>query len=139
MQFCQTEKELKIYAYVILDNHFHMVCQASEISRTMQSLKRHTSKHILEQLKHDPKEWILQLLEFYKKKHKKDSQHQLWQEGFHPQQIISDKMFKQKVDYIHQNPVKRGYVEAPEHWYYSSAGTFLMDRRGPIQIDSIPF
>ncbi|MCJ7680795.1 MAG: hypothetical protein MUP70_08730 [Candidatus Aminicenantes bacterium] len=131
------EKKLKIYAYVILDNHFHMICQSQELSRTLQSLKRHTSKCILEQLKQDQKNWILQLLAFYKKKHKKDSQHQLWQEGFHPQQIISEVMFKQKVEYIHQNPVKRGYVEAPEDWCFSSAGEFLLDRRGPKQLDPV--
>ncbi len=137
MQFCQIEKNLKIYAYVILDNHFHMICQALELSRILQSLKRHTSKCILEKLKKDQKEWLLQLLAFYKKKHKKDSQHQLWQEGFHPQQIISEGMFKQKVEYIHQNPVKRGYVENPEDWYFSSASEFLVNRRGPIQLDPV--
>ena len=35
----------------------------------------------------------------WKKKHKKESEHQLWQEGFHPKQILSDEMLLQKVDY----------------------------------------
>ncbi|MFH1941422.1 MAG: transposase, partial [bacterium] len=121
MQFCQTQKNLSIYAYVILENHFHLICQAINLSNILQSLKRHTTKFIVEQLKHDQKDWTLNLLEFYKKRHKRESHHQLWQEGFHPQQMISDDMFRQKVEYIHYNPVKRGYVELPEHWYYSSA------------------
>jgi putative transposase len=29
-------------------------------------------------------------------------------------------MLQQKVDYIHQNPVRRGYVDDPAHWRYSS-------------------
>jgi hypothetical protein len=28
------------------------------------------------------------------------------------------------LDYIHQNPVKRGYVDHPEHWRYSSARNY---------------
>ena len=119
MKYCQSEKALKIYAYVILDNHFHMICQSSDLSRTMQSLKRQTSRSILKKLEHDQKDWILNLLKFYKKRHKHNSQHQLWQEGYHPKQITSDDIFRQKVEYIHHNPVKRGYVELPENWRYS--------------------
>jgi len=37
-----------------------------------------------------------------------------------------------KLDYIHANPVKRGYVNLPEHWRYSSAGAGL---EGLIDID----
>lgn len=88
-----------------------MICQAPDLSKVMQSLKRHTSKSILDQLKHEQKNEILNRLEFYKKKHKRDSRHQLWQEGFHPQLMSSDDMFRQKVEYIHENPVRKGIVE----------------------------
>lgn len=87
---------------------------------------------------HDQKGWILNLLEFYKKRHKRESYHQLWQEGFHPQQIISDDMFRKKVEYVRYNPVKRGYVESPEHWYHSSAGDFIQNRSGAIRLDPAP-
>ena len=138
MRYCQKEKNLKIYAYVILENHFHMICQSTDLSKTMQSLKRHTSSSILRQLEYDQKDWILNLMKFYKKQHKRDSQHQLWQEGFHPKQIVSDDMFRQKVEYIHYNPVKRGYVELSEHWLYSSAGIIISGKTGPIAIESAP-
>jgi putative transposase len=130
--------QLKIFAFVILDNHFHMICQGSELSKTMQSLKRHTSSSILRQLKSDQKYWILELLKFYKKRHKRDSHHQLWQEGFHPQQIFTDDVFRQKVEYVHHNPVERGYVLFAEHWYYSSAGKIISGKPGPISIDQAP-
>ena len=80
----------------------------------------------------------INLLKFYKKRHKRDSQYQLWQEGFHPKQITSDEMFRQKVEYIHYNPVKRGYVELPEYWRYSSAGDILSGEAGPISIEPVP-
>jgi putative transposase len=49
----------------------------------------------------------------------------IWEEGSHPQLIESETVMRQKLDYIHQNPVKRGYVDLPEHWRYSSARNYL--------------
>jgi hypothetical protein len=43
----------------------------------------------------------------------------------HPELIADEEMLKQKIEYIHHNPVKRGYVEFAEHWRYSSAKNYL--------------
>ncbi len=67
---------------------------------------------------------ILEQFAFYKKKHKTDRTYQVWEEGSHPQLIQNDEMLIQKLDYIHQNPVKRGYVDEPVHWRYSSARNY---------------
>jgi len=67
---------------------------------------------------------ILEQFAFYKKKYKTDRTYQIWQEGSHPQLIQNDEMLIQKLDYIHYNPVKRGYVDDPVHWRYSSARNY---------------
>ncbi len=41
------------------------------------------------------------------------------------------------MEYIHNNPVKKGYVMKPEHWYYSSAGYYCGLKNIPLQIDNI--
>ncbi len=64
---------------------------------------------------------LLQELQYYKLKHRTDQQHQLWQEGSHPEMIETEAMMWQKIEYIHNNPVRRGYVDDPIHWRYSSA------------------
>ncbi len=64
---------------------------------------------------------MLNQLSFYKLEHKHDRQFQFWQEGSHPERITSLEMLQQKIDYVHFNPVRRGYVDMPEHWRYSSA------------------
>jgi putative transposase len=137
IRYCQENLGLAVFAYVILDNHFHLICQAPDLSKVVQSLKRHTAKAIVQQLENDRKIWILDLLSFYKKRHKTESEHQVWQEGTHPQQILTDEMLNHKVDYIHDNPVKRGYVSAPEHWIYSSAGDYILNRQGVIEIQAL--
>ena len=50
-----------------------------------------------------------------------DREYQFWQEGSHAELILCDDMMREKLEYIHYNPVKRGYVDKPEHWRYSSA------------------
>jgi hypothetical protein len=39
-------------------------------------------------------------------------------------QILDDDMMRQKLDYMHNNPVERGYVDDPVHWRYSSARNY---------------
>jgi len=48
--------------------------------------------------------------------------------------MFSDVVMRQKLNYIHQNPVKRGYVDQEEHWRYSSARNYL-GQAGLIEID----
>ena len=45
----------------------------------------------------------------------------IWEEGYQPRLIQSDAMMTNKINYIHNNPVKRGYVDEAMHWRYYSA------------------
>ena len=54
--------------------------------------------------------------------------HHFWIEGFHPELIQGHDMMKQKVNYIHENPVRAGYVEKAEDWIYSSASNYINGR-----------
>lgn len=59
-------------------------------------------------------------MEAAKLSHKTGQRYQLWQEGSHPQLMASEAMLQQKLEYIHNNPVKRDYVNDPDHWRYFS-------------------
>jgi len=137
-KFCHTTKSLKIYAYTILDNHFHALCSAPELSKTIQSLKSFTGKQIVNQLQQDNKNWVLRIFKYQKKYNKTDSKHQIWQEGFHPELIQNEKMLVQKINYIHQNIIKRGVVTEAEHWRYSSAAYFSGHPDTLMQMDPLP-
>jgi putative transposase len=71
---------------------------------------------------------LLEQLRYFKLRHKVDQRYQLWQEGSHPKEIGSDEMLVQKLEYAHNNPVKRGYVDDPLHWRYSSARNYARQR-----------
>ena len=135
LKFYIENKYFRLYAYVIVENHFHMIVSSPHLSETVASLRKYTARKIIRQLEKDQKFWLLNQLAFYKKRHKKRSRYQIWQEGIHPEFIQTGRMLCQKLDYIHYNPVLRGYVDLPEHWRYSSARNYLYDDHSIIEVD----
>lgn len=137
LAYCRQHKGLRLYAYVVLDNHIHLIAGADDLSSVIQAFKRHTAKQIVELATTTKRDWLLNQFAYYRKKHKITSEHQVWQEGFHPQRIQDDDMMYQKLKYIHENPVRRGYVEAPEHWRYSSARNYILNDDRVLEIDRL--
>ncbi|RDH86137.1 MAG: transposase [endosymbiont of Galathealinum brachiosum] len=115
---------LKVYAFVILENHLHMIVQSTAIDKDIARFKSFTAKELIHFLDKNKVSQILEQLAFYKKAYKSDRAYQFWQEGVHPEWIQNEEMMRQKIEYIHQNPVKRGYVDDVLHWRYSSARNY---------------
>jgi len=135
LAYRQEQRNLRVYAYVILENHLHLIAQSETLPAEISSFKSWTAKQLLEVLKVQGAERILKQLAFYKRAHKTDRDYQVWEEGSHPQQIQSDEMMRQKIEYIHNNPVKRGYVDDAVHWRYSSARNYA-GQEGLLKIDT---
>ena len=136
LSYCRQNKGLKLFAYVVMDNHVHFIASADKLSQIVKDFKSFTAREIIKTAKIDGRKWLLNQFEYYKKKYKNDSEYQVWQEGFHPQMIMGEDVFMQKVEYIHHNPVKRGFVDQAEHWVYSSSRNYYTGD-GCIEIDLI--
>jgi putative transposase len=121
----QANKQLKIYAWVILDNHFHAILQHDDLPRIMADLKKFTARKLIAHLEETGRTALLNQFAYYRLKHKETSEHQIWQEGYHPQRIADDAIMVQKLGYLDLNPVRRGLVVEPKHWRYSSAHAWL--------------
>ena len=50
--------------------------------------------------------------------------YKVWQDGYHAEEIFSNKWIKEKINYIHQNPIVEKIVTEPEHYYYSSVRNY---------------
>ena len=137
LAYCRANKSLRIYAYVLMENHLHLVAAAPDLVNTIRAFKRHTARQLLAATQETGRDWLLNQFEYYKKRHKTTSTYQVWQEGVHPQLLQNDVMIEQKIDYIHQNPTRRGWVDAPEHWRYSSARNYLLNDHSVLQIDGL--
>jgi putative transposase len=125
LEYCRKHKGLQLHAWVIMENHFHAVVAAPNLPGVIADLKKFTARALVDQLEREKRHWLLTRLHEGKAANRIRSQYQVWQEGVHPQAIIDDAMMVQKIDYIHNNPVRRGCVAAQEHWRYSSAHEWL--------------
>ena len=70
------------------------------------------------------REWLLDYFKKASEHLKKEHQYKVWQNGYLAEHICSNKFIKQKVEYIHNNPVKDKIVGFPEDYYYSSARNY---------------
>ncbi|EPM68267.1 hypothetical protein A584_18612 [Pseudomonas syringae pv. theae ICMP 3923] len=132
-RYQQANQGLQLFGYVVLENHLHFVAQAPALDKCVSSFKSFTARQIIEALENANAESTLERLRFVKRLHKSDRVYQVWQEGAHAELVWSEKLMRQKLDYIHHNPVKRGYVDVGEHWRYSSARDYE-GQRGLIDI-----
>jgi putative transposase len=123
-RYLQQTSHFEIFGYVILENHLHLVARSEDLKPDVQRFKSYTAKEILAYLQAENATRLLRQLELLKRPHKTESTYQVWEEGSHPQIISSEEVLRQKLEYIHQNPVKRGYVDLAEHWRYSSARNY---------------
>jgi putative transposase len=120
-QFLIQNQRLVIHAYVIMENHLHLVASAEGLSKEIANFKSFTARKSIDYYIENQNQYVLDQLTFYKLAHKTDREYQFWQEGSHPERVKDEEMLQQKIDYTHFNPVRRGYVDTPEHWRYSSA------------------
>ena len=129
LKYCQTNKGLEIYAFVIMSNHIHILLRSDigKLSDTIREFKSFTAKQILLAIDTESesrRDWMLNLFEFAAKQHKRNEKYQIWTHENHAELIYSDKFIIQKINYIHDNPVRAGIVENPEDYLYSSAMDF---------------
>ncbi len=129
-------KGICVFAYVVMHNHVHLIVEGKELSAHIRKFKSFTARKIIDLLKSRGRTRLLNKLKHLKHDHHKDSEYQVWQEGFHPKQISSINMMNQKMEYIHYNPVKAGFVDLPEHWRMSSARDYQR-YEGVIAIDRL--
>ena len=124
MTFLQKQKRLILYSYVIMKDHLHLIASAINLSKEIGNYKSFTARKIVDMLKESGDKYLLSKLRSAKLSHKKKSTYQVWQEGSHPEAIQGPEMMRQKIEYIHYNPVRAKYVENPVDWKYSSSSNY---------------
>lgn len=142
LEYCQQHKGLEIYAWVLMSNHLHALLRSSsdDLSGTLRDFKSFTSKKIIEEIEssnESRKDWMMKLFREAAFNHKRNSGHQFWTHENHAELIYSNKFIEQKLEYIHQNPVRAGIVARPEDYLYSSARNYAGEK-GLINVIELP-
>ena len=139
LKFCQKNKGLELYAWCLMSNHLHLIASTSmdhHLSGVLRDMKQFTAKRILKEIETENesrKDWMLYRFEYAAKYKTNHEQYQFWQSGNEPKEITSPQFLKQKLDYIHDNPVKAEIVDEPHHYLYSSARNYA-DMGGLIDV-----
>ncbi len=132
LQFCREHKGLQVYAYVVMSNHAHLIVRAGapeRLSSVLRDLKKFTAVKFLEAIQQEDesrKDWLLYLFAYFARKHARNSKYQVWAHSNAPIELRSPDFVNQKLQYIHFNPVKAGYVQQPEAYLYSSASNYVL-------------
>lgn len=137
LRYCVEQRGFMIHAFVIMPDHFHLICSQTDddVSGVIRDIKRFTSGQLTEMLVRDHAyaPWLRAM----RNAARGVSEAKLWDDEFHPEQVHSRALFEQKCVYIHDNPVRAGYVENPCHWKYSSACLYHEDREPIVPVHLI--
>jgi putative transposase len=122
LQYFAKENKVLIHAFVIMDNHIHVVWQAVhpfQQEQVQRNFLKYTANTIINDLKNKNSALLDQL-------HvgQQNRTYQVWKRNALAVDLWSESVLKQKLDYIHGNPVRAGICEHPEDYKYSSARTY---------------
>jgi len=129
LKFCQANKGLRIYAWVIMPSHIHMIADSKNgtLSKTIGEFKRHTSKFIFNALQEEDEFDSSEFISFFRDistLHSRNNDYQVWKQDNHPVELFSKGFIYSKIDYIHNNPVKSGLASSVEEYVFSSARNY---------------
>ena len=131
ISYCRKEKGMVLLLFYAKSVHFIFRSANEQPMELLRDFKRHTSKKVIEAIENNPqesrKEWLLWMFKRAGKKNATTSKYQFWQHHNKPIELWSEKVIKQKIDYIHNNPVVSGFVTKTEDWKYSSARNYQED------------
>ncbi|NME67632.1 REP-associated tyrosine transposase [Flammeovirga aprica] len=131
LKYCQNNKGLALHAYVIMTNHIHLIISNNEDNKLeyiLRDMKKFTSLKIINAIKDNPvesrKKWLIWMFEKTGQRNKNNTRYQFWQQHNCPKMLTSSDSLSQKLNYIHDNPLKEGIVNEPDEYLYSSAGNY---------------
>ena len=126
-----------------MTNHVHLIINSNQnkLENIVRDLKKYTSKQIIKAIQQNNREsrkhWMLNIVNFTGKNNNNNKEFQFWQQVYHPIELNTVEKMKQRLDYLHENPVRSGLVWEPWHYKYSSALDYYTNEHGLIKIEHL--
>ncbi|MFB0498600.1 putative transposase [Mucilaginibacter sp. OAE612] len=122
LSFLVKNNRIWLYGYVIMPNHVHILwCKQPDWLN--KNVQQHFSKFTAQQLKFSLIN-TSQSLDNYKST-QNDREYQFWERRPYKATMYNRTVLEQKLDYIHNNPVKAGLCQLPENYLHSSASYYI--------------
>ena len=136
----QRFRQVEIMDFVIMPNHLHMIAAGTvshRLSDTIRDFKHYTASQIIKTLQEANQTGTLTILQQAAAMDERGNIHKVWNEGNHPILVEDEYMFREKLNYLHDNPVRKGFVDQPEHWLYSSARNYILDDHSVLKVECV--
>lgn len=130
LKFCMENKGLTVFAWCLMPSHLHCICRADgelTLSDILRDFKTFTSKNLVTQVYEEGesrRKWLLDKFSEACSHLKGKRNYKVWQDGNMAKEIYSTSFMYEKLEYIHNNPVKDLIVEKPEDYLFSSARNY---------------
>jgi len=129
LRHCQKEKGLVIHAWCLMPSHLHMIVRTEQepLTSIMRDFKKFTSREVVkrvDRVEESRREWMLKLFGEEGDSLRRIVTYKVWQDGNHPVLLTKRKFTRQRLEYIHNNPVAEEIVTEPSHYLYSSARNY---------------
>jgi REP element-mobilizing transposase RayT len=140
-KYCQVNKGLILFGYVIMSNHIHLIIQSKtgHLSDLIRDIKRHIAVAVLKLIATEAesrRDWILKRFEFAANGSSRNVDYKFWRDGNHPEEIYSQHFFWCKLNYIHLNPIRQKIVNKASHFIYCSASNYI-ENKGLVEIEFV--
>jgi putative transposase len=132
-----------LIGWVLMPEHFHLLIKpepAESTSGIMRELKKRSAQEIISILCENQRHaWCRKMLSGLRLPPTVhcDSYYRVWQRRFYPYGVYSEKKRLEKLDYMHNNPVKRGLVRSPEQWPWSSYRYYYLNDSSLLSMDAL--
>jgi REP element-mobilizing transposase RayT len=129
LTFCHHQKHLRINAFVIMPTHLHLIVFDADFNNerlipTLADFRKYTGHQLSDYcISHGPPCF----LDTIRAKATIDRERRFWQPSRHAVAIERESVWQQKLDYLHENPCRKGLVRNPMDWRYSSATWYASD------------
>ncbi|MBL0182693.1 MAG: transposase [Chitinophagaceae bacterium] len=143
LKYCQENKGLKLHAWVIMTNHVHLIISTdtNRIEWLVRDIKKYSSKQIIAAIRDSTtesrKEWMLNIFSYAGKSNSNNKDFQFWKQDYHPIELNTTIKCKDRLDYLHENPVRSGLVWEPWHYKYSSAIDYYTNEHGLLKVEHL--
>ena len=132
-------RQFELWAYVIMPEHVHVLLypKASQydMAAILKSIKQPVARRAIRYLRQNAQDFLDQL----RVTRAGRGEWRFWQEGGgYDRNIFEENVAWTCVDYMHHNPVRRGLVEHPLDWPWSSARWYAELANVKLEMDDCP-
>ncbi len=125
-----------VHGYVVMPEHFHLLITEPEVgdpSVVMKVIKERFSRQLNRKREQAAGAPLIASFAMSGIPHPEPAK--IWQKRFYDFNVWSARKHVEKLRYMHRNPVKRGLVERPEQWKWSSFRAYLCGEPGPVRVN----